>query len=110
MEKIKEILGKYSVYVMLVFVILTYFSTCGTKTAIKVNSKEINALKETINYRDSLQLEVFLIEREISNLKIERSVLHNMNEIILKNIRPAQRVSEINNELDKLNEKLKNTK
>lgn len=106
MEKIKEILGKYSVYVMLVFVLLTYFNTCGTKTAIKVNSKDIKALKESMEYRDSLQIEIYLIEREISNLEISREVVYTNNAIVRQVTRPDDIMNEYDIKIKNLRKKL----
>lgn len=106
MEKIEKFLGKYSVYFMLLFLILTYFNTCGTKTAIKVNSKDIKSLKESMEYRDSLNTEIYLLEREISNLEIAREVVYTNNAIVRQVTRPDDVMNQYDIKIKNLRKKL----
>jgi hypothetical protein len=72
MEKINKILGKYGIIMLLVFSILTFFNTCGTKSSIKQTNKRIDELEK----RDSLNMEILSIEREISILKTSREIVY----------------------------------
>ena len=69
---------------------LIKFNTCNTQNHVEKLEKKITSLEQQINYNDSLDKIKRNYEMEIYNLKNERSVLHNMNEIVLKNIRPSQ--------------------
>jgi hypothetical protein len=51
-------------------------------------------------------MDEFDVRMRINALQIERSTLHNMNEIVLTNQRPSQRIEEINRELQDLTSKL----
>lgn len=86
---------------------LIKFNTCNTQNHVEKLEKKITSLEQQINYNDSLDKIKRNYEMEIYNLKNERSVLHNMNEIVLKNIRPSQRISEIDDKIEQLNKELK---
>jgi hypothetical protein len=107
MNTITEFLNKWGLTILVVIALMTTISTCGVKGKIERLDKKVQKLETTLNYNDSINDVKNKIEIEIYNLKVERSVLHNMNEIVLKNIRPAERISEINDQIDKLNKQLK---
>ena len=86
---------------------LIKFNTCNTQNHVEKLEKKITSLEQQINYNYSLDKIKRNYEMEIYNLKNERSVLHNMNEIVLKNIRPSQRISEIDDKIEQLNKELK---
>ena len=89
---------------------MIFINTCGVKTQVERLGKKVQTLEVEINHNDSLNNIKRSIESEIYNLKIERSTLHNMNEIVLKNIRPAEKIAEIDERIDNLNKQLKNIK
>ncbi len=113
MEKVEKFLGKYSVYLMLVFMILIFFNTCGTKSAIKSNSKRLDSLEQTIKIKDSLAIEIGLLEKEINNLELSKNVLFDWNSVVRTAVRPDDRMNEYDFRIGKLRkdlEALKNGK
>jgi len=109
MEKINKILGKYGIIMLLVFSILTFFNTCGTKSSIKQTNKRIDAVIE----RDSLNMEILSVEREISILETSREIVYTNNAIVRTTARPDDVMNEYSkkiNELQKKLDKLKNGK
>lgn len=113
MEKINQILGKYGIIMLLVFSILTFFNTCGTKGKIQQNNKRIEALEKSMVKSDSLNREIQSIEREISNLETAREVVYTNNAIVRQVTRPDDVMNDYSNrikELQKKLDKLKNGK
>lgn len=106
MEKIQLFLNKWGLLIIILLVILIKFNTCNTENHVERLEKKITSLEKHIATNDSLKEVKQTFEMEIYNLKVERHVLHNMNEIVLKNIRPSERISEIDNQIDKLNKQL----
>lgn len=109
MEKINKILGKYGIIMLLVFSIMTFFNTCGTKSSIKQTNKRIDAVIE----RDSLNMEILSVEREISILETSREIVYTNNAIVRTTARPDDVMNEYSkkiNELQKKLDKLKNGK
>ena len=106
MEKINQILGKYGIIMLLALSILTFFNTCGTKSAIKQTNKRINAVEN----RDSLNMEIFAIEREISNLEIAREVVYTNNAIVRQVTRPDDVMNDYSNRIKELQKKLDKVK
>lgn len=102
MEKINKILGKYGIIMLLVFSILTFFNTCGTKTAIKQTNKRIDVLEQ----RDSLNMEILSIEREISILKTSREIVYTNNAIVRTTARPDDVMNDYSRKIDELQKKL----
>lgn len=102
MEKINKILGKYGIIMLLVFSILTFFNTCGTKSAIKQTNKRIDALEQ----RDSLNMEILSIEREISILKTSREIVYTNNAIVRTTARPDDVMNDYSRKIDELQKKL----
>ena len=109
MEKINKILGKYGIIMLLVFSIMTFFNTCGTKSSIKQTNKRIDAVIE----RDSLNMEILSVEREISILETSREIVYTNNAIVRTTARPDDVMNDYSkkiNELQKKLDKLKNGK
>jgi hypothetical protein len=102
MEKINKILGKYGIIALLVFSMLTFFNTCGTKSSIKQTNKRIDALIQ----RDSLNMEILSIEREISILKTSREIVYTNNAIVRTASRPDDVMNEYSSKIDELQKKL----
>lgn len=107
MNKITEFFNKWGATIMTFLGLMIFLNTCGVKNRILVLQKRTENLIQTIQYNDSISELTKNIELQINNLKTERSTLHNMNEIVLKNIRPADRILQIDNQLDELNKQLK---
>jgi len=107
MEKLQTFLNKWGLLIIIILMMLIKFNTCNTQNHVEKLEKKITSLEQQINYNDSLDKIKRNYEMEIYNLKNERSVLHNMNEIVLKNIRPSQRISEIDDKIEQLNKELK---
>lgn len=109
MEQVNKILGKYGILILLVFTLLNFFNTCGTKGKIQQTNKRIDKLELTINTNDSLNREIQSLEREISNLEISREIVYTNNAIVRQVTRPddvmndySNRIKEIQKKLDKL--------
>ena len=102
MEKINKILGKYGIIMLLVFSILNFFNTCGTKSSIKQTNKRIDSLIQ----RDSLNMEIISIEREISILKTSREIVYTNNAIVRTAARPDDVMNEYSKKIDELQKKL----
>ncbi len=107
MKAIHEFLNKWGITILVVVSMAIFFNTCGVKGKVERLDKKVKSMELTIYKNDSIQNVSNNIEMEIYNLKVERSVLHNMNEIVLKNIRPSERIAEINLEIDRLSKQLK---
>lgn len=103
MNIIQTFLSKWGLIILIVFSLLTFFNTCGVKGKVDRLDKKVISLDKDNVSRDSILIIKNHIDMEIYNLKVERSVLHNMNEIVLKNIRPSERISQIDEKLDELN-------
>jgi hypothetical protein len=106
MEKINKILGKYGIIMLLVFSILTFFNTCGTKSAIKTTNKRIDELEK----RDSINMEIHTIQNEISILKTSREVVYTNNKIVRTSERPDDIMNEYSKKIDELQKKLESVK
>jgi DNA replication protein DnaD len=102
MEKINKILGKYGIIMLLVFSVLTFFNTCGTKSSIKQTNKRIDSLVQ----RDSLNMEILSIEREISILKTSREIVYTNNAIVRTSVRPDDAMNDYSKKIDELQKKL----
>lgn len=106
-NKITLVLNKFYIYainIICIISIFTYLRGCSHLKENKRMRKEINGLYQKIDsidnniyYKDQLDKRL-----KIENLKSEKSTLHNMNEIVLKNIRPAQRINQIDKEIERL--------
>lgn len=103
-------LSKWGNLITILLILTITFSTCGVKGHVERLEKKVVSLEQQINYNDSVKNIKHSIELEIYNLKIERSTLHNMNEIVLKNIRPSEKIAEIDEKIDMLSKQLKNIK
>lgn len=102
MEKINQILGKYGIILLLVFSILNFFNTCGTKSSIKATNKRIDSVIQ----RDSLNMEILSIEREISILKTSREIVYTNNAIVRTASRPDDVMNDYSRKIDDLQKKL----
>lgn len=106
MNNIQTFLSKWGLIILIMFSLLTFFNTCGVKGKVDRLDKKVISLEKDNLARDSIRSAELIVNMEIYNLKLERSTLHNMNEIVLKNIRPAERIAEIDKEIDLLNKTL----
>ena len=106
MKKINEILGRYGVLMLLIFSILTFFNTCGTKSTIQQTNKRINNLEATINYRDSLAIQVQSLEREISSLETSKEILFSWNSVVRTTQRPDDLMNQYDLKIKELRKKL----
>jgi hypothetical protein len=106
MEKINKILGKYGIIMLLVFSILTFFNTCGTKSAIKTTNKRIDAVEQ----RDSLNVEIQAIEDEIISLETSKRTLYDWNTVIRTTERPDDLMNQYDNKIKELRKKLESVK
>jgi len=106
MEKINKILGKYGIIMLLVFSILTFFNTCGTKSAIKTTNKRIDELEK----RDSLNIEIQAIEDEIISLETSKRTLYDWNKVVRTTERPDDLMNQYDNKIKELRKKLESVK
>jgi hypothetical protein len=106
MEKINKILGKYGIIMLLVFSILTFFNTCGTKSAIKTTNKRIDAVEQ----RDSLNIEIQAIEDEIISLETSKRILFDWNTVVRTTERPDDIMNQYDNKIKELRKKLESVK
>ena len=106
MEKINKILGKYGIIMLLVFSILTFFNTCGTKSAIKATNKRIDAVEQ----RDSLNIEIQAIEDEIISLETSKRTLYDWNTVVRTTERPDDLMNQYDNKIKELRKKLESVK
>ena len=104
--------ANYAIIGIFILCVLNTCNSCSSQKEDKRMRKEIvivhNEIDSLINYIDenTYTKEELDIKQRIFNLELEKSTLHNMNEIVLKNIRPARRINEIDIEIKKLEEKL----
>lgn len=106
MEKINKILGKYGVLILVIFTLLTFMNTCGTKGKIQQSNKRIEQLEKTIREKDSLNAELQSIEREITIYQISREVVYTNNAIVRQVTRPDDVMNEYSVKIDELRKKL----
>lgn len=106
MEKINKILGKYGIIMLLVFSILTFFNTCGTKGSIKQTNKRISELER----RDSLNMEIQAIQDEIISLETSKRTLYDWNTVIRTTQRPDDLMNQYDLKVKDLRKKLDATK
>ena len=106
MEKINKILGKYGIIMLLVFSVLTFFNTCGTKSAIKTTNKRIDAVEQ----RDSLNIEIQAIEDEIISLETSKRILFDWNTVVRTTERPDDIMNQYDNKIKELRKKLESVK
>lgn len=102
MEKINKILGKYGIIMLLVFSLLTFFNTCGTKSAIKQTNKRISELEK----RDSINMEIQLIQDEIISLETSKRTLYDWNTVIRTTQRPDDLMNQYDSKVNNLRRKL----
>lgn len=109
MEKINKILGKYGVLILVIFTLLTFMNTCGTKGKIQQTNKRIDQLERTINQRDSINAEIQSLEREINMYQTAREVVYTNNSIVRQVTRPDDvmnqydlKITELRKALDRL--------
>lgn len=102
MEQLNKILGKYGILVLVIFSLLNFFNTCGTKSSIKQTNKRI----DNVVKRDSINMEIQSIETEISILKTAREVVYTNNAIVRTTVRPDDAMNEYSAKIDELQKKL----
>lgn len=102
MEKINKILGKYGILTLLLFTILTFFNTCGTKGSIKVTNKRIDELER----RDSINMEIQSIQDEIISLETSKRTLYDWNTVIRTTQRPDDLMNQYDSKVNELRKKL----
>jgi hypothetical protein len=108
-----EFINKWGLTIITFLCVMTFFSTCGTKSKIDKLEKKINTLESTINYNDSINKEMTNIDREILMYETSREVVYNWNAIVRTTERPDDVMNKYNSkitELQKQKEKLKNVK
>lgn len=108
MKKLNEILSKNfgAIFLVLCFMLLlSTCNSCASKNESQRNKKAIKSLTESVNSKTIDPKEIKIMFK-IESLKASRNNLHDMNEIVLKNIRPAKRIADYNKEIDQLEKKL----
>lgn len=106
MEKINKVLGKYGIVFLLVFSLLNFFSTCGTKGKISQTNKRIDLLEKTISRNDSLEIEIQALEREINMFETAREVVYTNNAIVRQVTRPDDVMNQYDVKIKELRKKL----
>lgn len=102
MEQINKFVTKYGVIILIIFSLLNFFNSCGTKSSIKQTNKRIdNVIK-----RDSLNMEIQSIEKEIVILKTAREVVYTNNAIVRTTARPDDVMNDYSKKIDELQKKL----
>jgi phosphoglycerate-specific signal transduction histidine kinase len=104
MEKLTTFLQKYGILIILFMFLITMLNTCSISNQNEKNVKRMNRIDQRIDSISSVVISKKEFEKELKiyNLKVEKSTLHNMNEIVLKDIRPSQRIAEIDAEISNL--------
>jgi hypothetical protein len=110
MEKINQILGKHGVLILVVFTLLTFINTCGTKGKIQQSNKRIDQLERTIREKDSLNAEIQAIQREINMYQTAREVVYTNNAIVRQVTRPDDVMNDYSAKIDDLRKKLDRVK
>lgn len=102
MEQINKFVTKYGMIILIIFSLLNFFNSCGTKSSIKQTNKRIdNVIK-----RDSLNMEIQSIEKEIVILKTAREVVYTNNAIVRTTARPDDVMNDYSKKIDELQKKL----
>lgn len=107
MNTIRDFLNKWGLIMLVIFTVLTFFNTCGVKTKLDSLNKKVQTLEKSINYNDSINIEINSIEREISNIEVAREVLYTNNAIVRTVQRPDDVMNAYNKKIKDLQEKLK---
>lgn len=102
MEKINKILGKYGIIMLLIFNVLTFFNTCGTKGSIKQTNKRIDELER----RDSLNMEIQAFQDEIISLETSKRTLYDWNTVIRTTQRPDDLMNQYDSKIKEARQKL----
>jgi hypothetical protein len=85
---------------------LTFFNTCGTKSAIKTTNKRIDELEK----RDSLNIEIQSIQDEIISLETSKRTLYDWNTVIRTTQRPDDLMNQYDSKVNELRKKLESVK
>lgn len=110
MVKLNEVTKNSLIIAGIFLMTLSVMQGCGKGKKLRViTSKLIEHVKQDSisNTKTAMFIAEFEIRQTIISLKEERSTLHNMNEIVLSNQRPSQRIEAINLEIEALELKLK---
>lgn len=102
MEQINKFVTKYGVIILIALSLLNFFNGCGTKGSIKQTNKRI----DNVVKRDSLNVEIQSIEREIVILKTAREVVYTNNAIVRTTARPDDVMNGYSTKIDELQKKL----
>jgi len=108
MEKIKH----YVPITAVVFMIIVFMNTCGTKSKVKSLKKDIVKLENVVKLQDSLisntvsKNDLRLII-ELEGLKISKRNLYDQNSIIRTKIRPDDKMNEYDQKMNDIRKKLK---
>ncbi len=104
-----EFLKKYGILILIVIGLLTFLSTCGSKSKIDRLDKKVQVLTSTIQYNDSLNNEIRHIEQSIATLQVSKEILYSWNSVVRTTNRPDdlmnqydQKIKELQVRLDKL--------
>ena len=98
-----EFFKKWGILIVLIFNILIFFSTCGTKGKIDKLEKRVNTLENSINFNDSINKKMATIDREILMNETSREIIYNWNAVVRTVERPDDIMNKYNLEISRLN-------
>ena len=107
MEKIQKFINKYGLMIMLILTTFIFIRGCGVngdrELESKVTNKKIDSLSTVVNTLiegDMVNNSELKKTIKIEGLKTEKRTLINTNNIFLTNKRPDNRYSEIDKEIE----------
>lgn len=110
MNNIKEFTKEWGIAILLLFALLIFFNTCGTKGKIERLDKKVQSMEKANNHNDSLSREINSIEREINICETAKEVLYFENAVVRQITRPDDLINEYDKKIKILRAKLDKTK
>lgn len=110
MNTITEFLNKWGIMILLLISLITFINTCGTKSKIERLDKKVQSMERTIQYNDSINSEINIIQTEISNLESTRNIIYFWNAVVRTAVRPDDLMNEYSIKIKALQEKLNKIK
>ena len=109
MNKFTAFLKNNSLIIITALFLFSLMQNCSHSSSMaKVEKQQKQSMVKIDSLlKNQISKEEMEIILEINQLEAESSTLHNMNEIVLKNIRPDQRIYVIDQRIKVLEEKLK---
>lgn len=115
MEKTTNFLNKYGMIILMFFVLIIFFKTCGINSNIEKVGRRIDGVEKIISKLDStvntkISNEKIDLLLKINALEISREILYSENAVVRTKERPDDIINSYNKQIKELQEKLKNVK